>query len=336
MKKVLLIIAAALALFFVAVFVAVLLIPEESEPAAVQKQTQTSFENTFENTYDKDDTWTICWYLCGSDLESDGGFASIDLAEMQSVKLPENIKIVIQTGGANAWRNDFSDVNFTERLLYSSNGLEKLDQFPQSNMGDPKTLSDFLRFCAESFSADHTGVILWNHGGGSLTGVAFDELFENDSLSENELYDAFTSVFEPSFSEPPLEFVGFDACLMATVDTAYAFSDVARYMIASQETEPALGWNYAGFLASLAENPGMSGAALGAAICDTYKEACDEQDLGDDITLSVVDLTKIQPLLAAYSNSGVEALAAVYADSSALSDLSRGAKKTEKDRKSVV
>ena len=29
------------------------------------------------------------WYLCGSDLESNGGFATMDLSEMMEVELPE-------------------------------------------------------------------------------------------------------------------------------------------------------------------------------------------------------------------------------------------------------
>ena len=35
-------------------------------------------------------SWSIYWYLCGSDLESSGGFASTDLGELMEVELPEN------------------------------------------------------------------------------------------------------------------------------------------------------------------------------------------------------------------------------------------------------
>ena len=50
--------------------------------------------------------WVIYWYLCGSDLESDGGFASMDLDELMEVQLPENVKVVIETGGTTQWQND--------------------------------------------------------------------------------------------------------------------------------------------------------------------------------------------------------------------------------------
>jgi hypothetical protein len=41
-----------------------------------------------------------------------------------------------------------------------------------------------------------------------------------------------------------LELVSFNTCLMATVDVAYTFSDIANYLVASEETESANGWYY--------------------------------------------------------------------------------------------
>ncbi|MBQ5758777.1 MAG: hypothetical protein IIV92_01465 [Schwartzia sp.] len=48
------------------------------------------------------DTWVVYWYLCGSDLESNYGAASLDLQELSQVNLPPNVKFVIETGGSNA------------------------------------------------------------------------------------------------------------------------------------------------------------------------------------------------------------------------------------------
>ena len=41
------------------------------------------------------------------------------------------------------------------------------------------------------------------------------------------------------------EWIGFDACLMSSVETAFMCAPYAEYMIASQEVEPGSGWNYA-------------------------------------------------------------------------------------------
>ena len=79
---------------------------------------------------------------------------------------------------------------------------------------------------------------------GSVTGAAFDEIYGYDSLTLDEMYQAFSSVWNPSMEKQPLELIGFDTCLMATVDVAYTFADLAHYLVASEETEPANGWYY--------------------------------------------------------------------------------------------
>lgn len=71
--------------------------------------------------------WAVYWYLCGSDLETKGGFATIDLQEMQEVKLPENVNVIIQTGGSAVWHNEMMDPAKLQRWLYNSEGLQLID-----------------------------------------------------------------------------------------------------------------------------------------------------------------------------------------------------------------
>ena len=73
----------------------------------------------------KDDTWAIYWYLCGSDLESRGGYATYDLMEMTKVKLPKNVTVVIQTGGSSYWHNNTVSAKHSERYVYNSEGLHR-------------------------------------------------------------------------------------------------------------------------------------------------------------------------------------------------------------------
>ena len=62
-------------------------------------------------------SWSIYWYLCGSDLESGGGFATYDLSELMEVELPENVNVVIETGGSSEWQNDVVDADHLQRWL---------------------------------------------------------------------------------------------------------------------------------------------------------------------------------------------------------------------------
>ena len=257
---------------------------------------------------DPDQTWAVYWYLCGSDLESEYGAATDDLLEMMEVSLPDNVQMVIETGGAASWMNYQVDESCIERYVYQSEEMELVDQQPQSNMGDADTFADFLSFCSQNYPADRTMVVFWNHGGGSVTGVSFDENFGYDSLTLSEIRAGFDAVYDLSQDNPPIDVIGFDTCLMATVDAAAAFQDVAEIMVASEEMEPGLGWYYTGWLQALAEDPGMDGARLGQHICDTYLSECRWNLMGAETTLSVVDLQNIGPLLDAYEEMGAEAL----------------------------
>ncbi len=276
-----------------------------------------------------DGTWAIYWYLCGTDLESEGGAATTDLQELTAVPLPENVKVIIQTGGTAAWQNEIMDPNYIERYVYDSNGLQKVEQLELASMGDPATLADFLTFASENYPAEKEMMLFWNHGGGSVSGAAFDELYEGDSLTLAEMRDAFISVFTPSTENPPFEVIGFDTCLMSTLDTASAFSDIGKYLVASEETEPGNGWNYTGFVGSLCEDTTIDGAQLGQIICDTYVEGCELVGTQDMITLAVTDLSKVPALVTAYDNLGREALSYACADPSFFADFGRSASKAE-------
>ena len=276
-------------------------------------------------------SWAVYWYLCGSDLESEGGFATDDLLELLEVRLPENVTVVIETGGAAEWWNDMVDASVLQRYVYDSRGLRLVDEQPSASMGERETLADFLRFASENYPADRTAVVFWNHGGGSVAGASFDELYDYDSLTLDEMYAAFAEVWEPTLEpgKQPLELVGFDTCLMATVDVAYTFCDLSRYLVASEETEPANGWYYSHWLGALARNPSMDGAILGRVICDSYFRGCVEAGTADDATLSLTDLSRLEGLLDAYESFGAEALAAACDDPAFFTRFARVAAQSE-------
>ena len=301
----------------------------EDTSADAAADTTTVADTAAETTAVEDGSWAIYWYLCGSDLESNGGFATNDLSELMEVELPENVNVVIETGGSAVWQNDLMDAEKLQRWLYNSEGLQLVDEQPSASMGETQTLADFLAFAKGNYPAEKTAVVFWNHGGGSVSGAAFDEIYGYDSLTLDEMYQAFSSVWTPSTEKQPLELVGFDTCLMATVDVANTFSDLAHYLVASEETEPANGWYYSQWVGALAENPSMNGEELGKVICDAYYAGCEEVGTQDNTTLSLTDLTKVQPLLDAYDTFGAEALAAACTDPGFFSQFGRVAAQSE-------
>ena len=273
--------------------------------------------------------WAIYWYLCGSDLESKHGSASADIDEMLEIKLPENIKVVIETGGASDWTNKMIKSDRMTRFVYSHNGLKKIQNTELSNMGAQETLHDFLKYCHEYHPAKNSLVILWNHGGGALGGVAYDEIYGLDSISMRELQNAFSLSF-PDITEPVFDIIGFDACLMANIDTANTVSPYAKYMVASQELEPGNGWNYSGILKSISENPEISPEELGIAICDSFMEDCIEQGTSEEATLSLIDLAKADTLFDHFSKYGDELFIHSLENETLFAALGRAANSSER------
>lgn len=256
------------------------------------------------------DTWTIGLYLCGSDLESRAGAATADLVEAIGADLSDEVNVVIMTGGSNEWQNPVVDASKIQVWKVSDNDLELLSESPRQNMGDPKTLASFLRFLRENFPADRRAFFMWDHGGGSAGGISYDENYNSDSISLLELasalYDSFDGTFDPS-DEKYFDLFGFDACLMATIDSASAIRPYAKYMVASQNLEPGNGWQYTYLLNGLSKNTSIDGAALGHIVCDSFLAGCRDVGTDDGATLSVIDLSQIKLLRATYDLLGIEA-----------------------------
>ena len=244
--------------------------------------------------------WTIFVYLCGTDLETDYGMASGDLWEMIYADGSENFRYVVETGGAWAWDHYGVDADNRQRFLVQNGEAKLVDEQPIANMGDPDTLADFLEWGVENYASEHMGVILWDHGGGSISGICFDERFWYDSLSLRELDDALLQVYRGMTQK--FDFIGFDACLMGTVEAATILASYADYMVASQETEPGSGWDYVAIGDFLAAHPDADGLGVGRVACDSFLTACQAVEDDDLTTLSVVDLSKLDPLLMAFND----------------------------------
>ena len=270
------------------------------------------------------DSWTIFIYLCGSDLESGGGAATSDLAEMVSMSGGENVRLIVEAGGAKKWQGDVKS-NCLQRFLIEETSIMEVDSVDAADMGNPATLSDFLTWGLKNYPADHMGVILWDHGGGSISGVCFDEKNDYDSLSLRELGSALAGLND--FLWEKFDFVGFDACLMGTLEMANVLASYADYMVASQETEPGSGWEYGSIMEYLEKHPGCDGAELGKALCDSYYASLDKSS-ASTATLSVVDLSKIDDVIQDFYRFSQEMYASGE-DQATLAAMSRGIRKAE-------
>ena len=248
---------------------------------------------------DKKD-FTVMIYMVGSDLESRNAAATGDLMEIADSGVDfKKTNVIVYAGGTRRWN---TNVPVTQNSVLDMSRAEddRIVAATESNadMGAPACLANFINFCETNYPADHYGLILWDHGGGPIYGYGFDELYGSDSLLLQEMKSAMAST---SFSsDHPLDFVGFDACLMGTLETAVIWQDYARYLIASEETESGPGWDYH-FLSTL--NKTTDAQEISKTIVDTYAayyEAHKTWSFDPDTTLSVTDLSLTSALQEAF------------------------------------
>ena len=239
------------------------------------------------------DTVTIMVYMCGTDLESRSGMGTADLQEMLAADLGKNVNLLVYTGGCSGWKNNQVSSAANQIWQVKNGKLSCLQKdLGAVSMTKPSTLYEYIRWCEQKFPASRYGLILWDHGGGSVSGYGYDEKFASTgsmSLSgvDQALKDAGVK----------FDFVGFDACLMATAETALMMTEHADYLIASEETEPGVGWYYTDWLTALGKDTSMPTIELGQKIVDSFVDACAQKCRGQLTTLSVIDLAELEATL---------------------------------------
>ena len=130
-------------------------------------------------------------------------------------------------------------------------------------------------------------LIFWDHGGGSLSGYGYDQRFT--SSGSMSLAGINTALKDAGVK---FDIIGFDACLMATAENALMLSNYADYLIASEETEPGLGWYYTGWLNDLSANTSVSSIEIGKKIADDFTDTCAKKLDSPKTTLSIIDLAE--------------------------------------------
>jgi hypothetical protein len=204
----------------------------------------------------------------------------------------------------------------------------------QVNMGDGAALADFVSWSQATYPAKRYFLVIWNHGQGwrlrgATTvrgpqreryvamrralrgptgtrggGMAVPEDMQvnggiryvsNDDDTGDKLYNReIQDVLAQMAKKKKLDVIGFDACLMAMIETGYALRDTGVVLVGSEELEPGAGWNYERWLRPLVNDPGAHDASdLGQLLVSAYR---DEYGDREDTTLSALNLRKVPTL----------------------------------------
>ena len=239
------------------------------------------------------DNATVMIYMCGTDLESRSGMATKDLQEMLNAQVGDNVNLLIYTGGCSRWKNNVISSSVNQIYQVKNGNLVCLNQNAgKGGMMKAATLTDFIRYCTKNFPANRNMLILWDHGGGSVTGYGYDETDRAaGSMNLKTLNDALSK------AKTSFDFIGYDACLMGTVETALTMAPYADYLIASEETEPGVGWYYTNWLTALSRDCSIPTTELGKQIIDDFVDVCAQKCRGQATTLALTDLAELSALV---------------------------------------
>lgn len=191
---------------------------EEPTPSSVETvpsdeaSVPASDEEPLEPTAEPQAVRTIMLYLCGSDLETNGGMATYNLRQILRSHFSDDgdVRFIIMTGGSKTWQLESSylidpatgtspaSISNEYNQLWEAKGLDAAaDQHPgklvlldgdgisgdganakaskDELMSSPETLKAFINYCVANFPAQKYDLILWDHGGGPSSGFGIDE-----------------------------------------------------------------------------------------------------------------------------------------------------------------
>ncbi len=275
--------------------------------------------------------WLVMLYQNADDPILEGDIFT-DLNEAEWVGSTDAVTMVAQLDRYDGEFDGDGDWTGSKRFLIekdrdlSTIGSQELADLGEVDSGAPQTLVDFAVWAMKKYPAKKYALILSDHGAGWVGGWNDDAPKEGSSLTVNEIDQALAAILQKT-KVRQLDLLGFDACLMSEMEVLAGVAPYARYAVASQETEPALGWAYAKFLGALTAKPTQTGSELAKNIVKSYivsdlrivdnaarssylEELGEETvtakalatEMSADVTLTALDLSKFTPLMAAFND----------------------------------
>ena len=271
-------------------------LPQYADTPVVEEPVASAEPFVPPSTLAEGQTWLVMLYQDADDkiLEQD---IYVDLNEAERTGSSDRVHVVAQVDRYRGGYQGDGDWSSARRFYVTQDDnlqtvrSQLVEDIGEVNMSDGDTLVDFVTWAINTFPSDKYALILSDHGMGwpggwsdPAPGGAGDSSIPLAARLGDELYlmelDEALAEIRAQIGLDKFELIGMDACLMGHVEVFDALAPHARYAVASQETEPALGWAYTQLLAELTANPDMSGAELARSIVDSYID--DDQRIRDD------------------------------------------------------
>ncbi len=295
-------------------------------------------------------------YMVGSDLEDgkkikypeNAGQGTADLTELAaglaqlSPAKRARIGVLVAMGGAakKSW-NGVKYLDGACLIQDSQDGIFGNDSCASEadasvSMSSQPTLAKFVKTVRDKSNGyGKTIVNFWNHGGGySGYGQAFGPNTDGRMLALKDLEKSFRDI------NLKVDLITFDACLMASVEVAFALRDSAKYLLASEELVPGIGADYSSNVRAFAERGEKDITEIAAALADGFLNGKSVMYALDDFsrldgeshknhsrkTISLIDLSQIQNV----ADAAIELFSAVGKNESKFQSLLAAGNITQK------
>jgi hypothetical protein len=247
---------------------------------SIEKPSLSSF--TTDGVADDTVEWTFMFY-------DDADFSSAydPLADFSKDAFSsENLHVLVlqdtNKGPATLW---YIDENHEKKIL---------EELGEVNMGDYRTLKDFIMYSKEHFPAERYLLAMYNHGGGWMG--ACTDVTDNGWLTMHQIHRAI-------FENGGIDIICFTApCLMGSLEAVYELRDVVDVYVGSEELSGFIYWrNTIHDLCNLLNNEtSLTNYEIGMRIIDAVETRYINHFLyGKTLTMSAIRTDKIAEVAAA-------------------------------------
>jgi len=231
--------------------------------------------------------WTVMVFLNGkNNLE---GAAISDINEMEKVGSSDKVNVLVEAGRMKGYDSSNGDWTGAKIFYIKSDFIGKwfggktirakeVASFEKINMGDYKEVINFATWAKKNFPARKYLLVLWDHGSGWEKGNPVEDKGISDDQETGNNIDTpqLAKIME---KVGDVEVLAFDACLMQMAEVVYELKgSKAKFITASEETEPGSGYPYDKILGKLVGNPGMAGGELSRIIVEEYMNSVSDPD----------------------------------------------------------
>jgi hypothetical protein len=248
--------------------------------------------------------WTMLLFLNGNNNLN--RFGRDNLMEIEKVGSTEQINVVVQ----------WADMEYkrTQRL-YMTKSTDPtrvtspvLAEMGKVDMGDWRTLVDFIRWGVVAYPAKHYFIVVWDHGTG-WHDVKIKDISHDDAsghwITTEQLAQALAEAARVIGHK--VDLYGSDACQMAMIEIASEVADSVEIYAGSEADIPVNGWPYIPLLTKWSERPEMGARELALLLTREYLEMYRKmRQPKKSATFSVFELGALPRMLSAIRRFGEE------------------------------